>query len=244
MVNVRDKVCIFKGCKTRPNYNKPGKTRAIYCTNHKKEDMVDVKHKTCAHEGCMTRAYYNNPGEKRGSYCTKHKLEGMVDVKNKTCAYEGCTTLPNYNRPSESKPLYCVRHREEDMVDVKNKVCEFGTCGTLASYGLLYNRATHCAKHKTNNEYLRVQRPKCGECSSIAYYTDKELPVRCEVHKKPEDKIISLKKCTSCELDFHMPEDKTQCNDCNPPAKKIRKRKRQAAEDSATVTKKTRSELE
>jgi hypothetical protein len=64
MVDVKHKTCIHEGCKTRPNYNNEGETKALYCSEHKKNGMVDVKHKTCIHEWCLTRVQ-----EKYNGYC-------------------------------------------------------------------------------------------------------------------------------------------------------------------------------
>ena len=47
MINVISKTCIFENCKTRPNYNIKGETKALYCLSHKTENMVDVRNKKC-----------------------------------------------------------------------------------------------------------------------------------------------------------------------------------------------------
>jgi hypothetical protein len=57
-------MCIHEGCKTRPNYNVEGDTKAIYCSVHKLEGMVDVKHKNCKSDWCSTRVK-----EKYDGYC-------------------------------------------------------------------------------------------------------------------------------------------------------------------------------
>ena len=33
---------IYPGCKVRPNYNRAGETKALYCVAHKLENMVDI----------------------------------------------------------------------------------------------------------------------------------------------------------------------------------------------------------
>ena len=124
-------MCIHPCCKTRPNFNTEGETKALYCSAHRKDGMVDVKNKTCCEEGCKTIPNYNTEGETKALYCFAHKKEGMVDVKNKTCCEEGCKTRPIYNTEGETKALYCSAHKKEGMVDVKNKTCKSEWCSTF-----------------------------------------------------------------------------------------------------------------
>ena len=122
-------MCVNEGCKTRPNFNKEGQQKALYCSVHKLEGMVNVKSKTCIYEGCKTHSTFNKEGEKKALYCSDHKLEGMVNVISKTCIYEGCKTRPIFNKEGE-KALYCSVHKLEGMVDVKNKTCKNNWCLT------------------------------------------------------------------------------------------------------------------
>ena len=123
-------MCIYDGCKIRPNYNNEGETKALYCSKHKKEGMVDVKNKTCIHEGCKIIPNYNNEGETKALYCSEHKKKGMVDVKHKTCIDDGCKTRANYNNEGETKALYCSEHKKEGMVNVIRKTCKTYLCST------------------------------------------------------------------------------------------------------------------
>ena len=59
MVNIIDKKCKYKGCKTIPRYNFEGNKIGIFCSVHKEGGMVDVKHKTCIHNGCKILSVYN-----------------------------------------------------------------------------------------------------------------------------------------------------------------------------------------
>jgi len=96
-------MCKEQGCKIRPVFNVEGKTKALYCSQHKLEGMVDVKNKTCIHEGCKIRPTYNVEGKKKALYCSQHKLEGMVDVKHETCKSDWCLT-----RVTEKYDGYCL----------------------------------------------------------------------------------------------------------------------------------------
>lgn len=57
--------CIYTNCTRYATYNNPGEKKRIYCSEHKKENMVDVAHKRCIYEGCNAQPTYNKPGEKR-----------------------------------------------------------------------------------------------------------------------------------------------------------------------------------
>ena len=118
MVNVKSKTCIHEGCKTIPNYNVEGETKALYCSVHKLEGMVDVKSKTCIHEGCKTQPNYNVEGETKTLYCSVHKLEGMVDVKHKTCKSEWCLT--RVQEKYDGYCLFCYMHLFPDKPVSRN----------------------------------------------------------------------------------------------------------------------------
>jgi hypothetical protein len=62
MVNVISKICIFEECKTRPSFNFDGESNAIYCGDHKKENMIDVKSKKCLFENCIKQPNFNFEG--------------------------------------------------------------------------------------------------------------------------------------------------------------------------------------
>jgi hypothetical protein len=44
MIDVKSKKCIFDKCSKIPSFNLPTETKAIYCKEHKKENMIDIKH--------------------------------------------------------------------------------------------------------------------------------------------------------------------------------------------------------
>ena len=41
----KNKKCIHEGCGKHPVFNLPTETTALYCFEHKKENMIDIKHK-------------------------------------------------------------------------------------------------------------------------------------------------------------------------------------------------------
>ena len=43
---------MHEGCQVLPCFNMPGKKTSLYCSEHKKPEMINVKSKICIHEGC------------------------------------------------------------------------------------------------------------------------------------------------------------------------------------------------
>lgn len=94
-------------CKKQPNFNYNDKKVGIYCSEHKKENMINVRSKKCLE--CDTEALFNLPTEKNnGIYCFIHKKENMINVRSKQC-------------------LDC--NKKENMINITSKKCISG-CGT------------------------------------------------------------------------------------------------------------------
>ena len=60
--------CIEECCKKRPFYNFDGETKGLYCSPHKKSDMINVISPTCIEEVCKKIPNYNYDGEIKGLY--------------------------------------------------------------------------------------------------------------------------------------------------------------------------------
>jgi hypothetical protein len=123
-------MCIHPDCKTRPIYNFDGETKALYCSAHKKDNMVDVKNKTCIYPDCKKQPTYNFEGETKALYCSAHKKEDMINIVSKTCIHPDCKTRPIYNFEGETKALYCSAHKKEDMINIVSKTCKTYLCYT------------------------------------------------------------------------------------------------------------------
>ena len=132
MVDVKNKKCIYDGCKVRPAYNNDGETKALYCAKHKLKGMVNIaaRNKKCIQHGCDTISCYNKEGETKALYCVNHKLNGMVNVISKTCIYDGCKTRPNFNNDGQKNALYCSKHKLNGMIDINHKTCKSEWCQT------------------------------------------------------------------------------------------------------------------
>ena len=145
-------MCINEGCTTRPNFNIEGQTKALFCSKHKKENMVDVKNKKCEFETCKIQPNFNFENNVKAKYCSNHKKEGMIDIKNKKCIYEKCNTRPIYNKDGETKPLYCLQHKHIGMIDVTHNTCKYKGCNIRPNFNIEGQiNALYCAEHKKEN---------------------------------------------------------------------------------------------
>jgi hypothetical protein len=108
MVNVKNKTCIFDGCRTIPAFNILGESKALYCSIHKKDDMVNVISKTCIFDGCRTQSNFNILGQTIPLYCSIHKKDDMVNVISKKCIGDNC--LIRGNRNYKGYCTYCFQH--------------------------------------------------------------------------------------------------------------------------------------
>jgi hypothetical protein len=54
--------CNEKDCDKTANFNLPSENYGIYCSKHKKENMIDVKHKKCLEKDCNLATSYNFKG--------------------------------------------------------------------------------------------------------------------------------------------------------------------------------------
>ena len=72
MFNIKDKKFIQDNCTKRPYFNLSNETKALYCFEHKSENMVDIISKKCIHTNCIKRPNFNLPTENIGLYCSNN----------------------------------------------------------------------------------------------------------------------------------------------------------------------------
>lgn len=72
--------CKFPNCGKRPSFNLPGIRPAIYCKDHKQENMIDVVNSKCIFEGCCTVPIYI---ETRLNLLVKTIKTQLVKIPNK-----------------------------------------------------------------------------------------------------------------------------------------------------------------
>jgi hypothetical protein len=235
-------------CTKIPSFGIP-KGKAIYCYDHKDDNMVDLSHKECEKCNSKSAIYDNISG--RGRFCKKHKEPDMINVKSKTCAK--CNSVSPCWDIKGGTGKFCKKHKEPGMIDVKNKYCnkcnkratynfigntakfckkhiEIGMvdvsnklcteCNTRVRYGIPGQPATRCTKHRIPG-MIRRPNAKCKKCKQIALYGKNYYQKYCEQHKEDDDVNLIENKCISCNLVMILNLD-NKCEYCNPEAFKNR----------------------
>jgi hypothetical protein len=144
MVDVYIPTC--RECNDKAYYGPRGTNEKLYCSKHKKEEMVNNAYKNLCLE-CNKRARYGFEDEVP-LYCLKHKKEGMIDVcLRRKCDYPGCTNCPRYHYKSKQSPKYCGLHKKKGMTT--KSLCKFEACERYATYAFEEDKKlTFCGKHK------------------------------------------------------------------------------------------------
>ena len=106
MINIKISCCIYETCKTCPTFNYEGEKRGIYCSLHKKENMIRLNKPLCKEDGCNITPIFNYDGENKGAYCYTHKKHDMINVLNK---HRECKTPLCNISSSKHYDGYCCR---------------------------------------------------------------------------------------------------------------------------------------
>lgn len=189
-------ICIETYCDTQSIYNYEGETKALYCAEHKKINMIDIKNKKCIEPGCKIQPRYNYEGEIKALYCFEHKKQDMIDLRGKKCIELKCNISPSYNYEGEIEALYCDKHKKTNMVNVTKQKCIESGCKIRPNYnydGMI--NAIYCHKHK-KTDMVDITHPRCIEIGCKTRPTfgipgNKEE--YCMAHKK-KDMISNPKK--------------------------------------------------
>ena len=155
------KKCIQEGCTKSPNYNLPTETKALYCVEHKLENMIDVKHKRCIQDGCTKIPNFNLPNETKALYCVEHKEKTMISVRHKYCQFTKCKEKPIFGLKNK-RAQYCITHKLPNMINIvlENK-CNVLDCNE--EYENIVGTEKYCKKH-TPETYSTVIKRLCKYC--------------------------------------------------------------------------------
>ena len=191
-------------CDKQACFNLPDTKPPIYCSNHKKINMINVKEPRCIEDNCSTRPNYGLPNGKP-THCSTHKKENMINLYSKKCLFENCMKEPNFGNPN-GKPEYCTEHKKPNMINLKCKTCIAENCTKQPSFGLPNGKVEYCATHKLPNminlkDNLKIE--SCWKINSkniIAIKDKKEWTTRLNKLKKTitywmkntSDKIINV----------------------------------------------------
>jgi hypothetical protein len=211
MIDVVSKTCEM--CATASVFNTPGSKRGRFCVLHKEDGMIDVRTPKC--EKCDAHPCFNAPGTKRARFCSRHKETDMVDVSNKKC--EKCNSNPSFNIPGSKYGRFCVQHKEACMVDVHSIMCH---CGVRANFGLLGQRPSACAQHRTKGMLFGPRR-RCVSCRSLGVF-DKDGMRFCDAHVVQPATNLGLATCSICGLDDILTNN--VCDTCDPTVVQVRRK--------------------
>lgn len=193
-------MCIHPGCKTQAIYNFEGLSKGIYCSKHKKNEMVDVKNKKCIHDCCKRQPIYNNDGETNALYCSEHKKDLMVNVKHKRCIHEECKKYPVFNVSGGTKGLYCSAHKLQGMVSVSHQTCL--DCNKRPTFNKeCETKALYCLEHKKEGMVDIINKPcKSDGCKTRPTYNKEgnTKALYCSEHKTEDMVDVVNNTCLDC----------------------------------------------
>jgi hypothetical protein len=118
--------CIENGCKTYPIYNLPNEKKAIYCFQHKKENMINIKNKRCKTPLCgiFIRKKYDG----YCLFCYTHmfpdsQLTRNYKTKEKEVVNFVFKTFPQFTWISDRKIQDgCSRRRPDLLLDIGEQI--------------------------------------------------------------------------------------------------------------------------
>jgi len=213
MVDIKNKRCIHGGCNKRPNFNLSTETKAIYCSEHKKENMVNIRDKQCIHDGCNKYPVFNLSTETKAIYCFEHKKENMVNIKSKKCQTKKCKNDSIYGFINKRKQ-YCYEHKEPDMVNLvlENK-CSILDCGN--EYEFTIDGEKMCLTHAPE-EYETNIKKLCKFCDIKEH--SKHICNRCEkVQNKKEWAVVRyLRKTVDTKFEYNSSKMLQGCSKKRP----------------------------
>ena len=193
-----DMKCVSQLCncgKALPNFNEPGQTVPICCSQCKTDTMVDVKSKKC---NCgEAQPYFNEPGQTVAICCSQCKTDTMVDVKNKKC---NCgKARPSFNEPGQTVAICCSICKTETMVDVISKKCN---CGNAIPY---FNEPGQtvpicCSQCKTDTMVnVKDKKCNCGKARPSFNEPGQTVPICCSQCKTETMVDVKHDKCKGVE---------------------------------------------
>lgn len=210
--------CKFPKCTRQSYYNYEEETTALFCSNHKKDDMINVKAYRCI--VCNKTASYSLTGH-RATHCSTHKLDNMKCVRYQPiCEYDGCKKWASYNFEGETKRQFCTKHKLPNMINLCNKnICLYENCTTYASFNYPNEKKKiYCATHK-KDDMIDVSSKKCifDDCMKQAIYNYEGMYARyCGIHKKDDMIDVKVKRCKIPECDVTISDKRNEgyCTSC------------------------------
>jgi hypothetical protein len=187
MINVNSQKCVTCGEKSVRYNTKQGYPKALFCKDHKKDDMIDCRERLCNPPHCWRQGTFGYTKFDKKLMCKEHKKEGMKDIKNiyRMCDFTGCGSQANFNYPDQKRAIRCKDHKEVGMIDMYHDRCLDCLSRCVYNYpGEM--KGKYCAIHK-KDLMIDVVSSKCQyECcikQAGFNYPGQKIGVLCDQHK-------------------------------------------------------------
>jgi hypothetical protein len=193
MVDVLNKRCQAEHCTKRPNFNLPNEIVALFCSEHKKENMVNVKSKNCQYKKCKELSLFGYMN-KRPQFCKLHKEENMINLvlENQCCVLD-CETEYNHLYQNEK---YCNHHVPTDSLLVLKRLCKY--CDIQEESNFV---CKDCKKIQNKKEWAIVRHLRKAIDTKFEYNSSKMLQ-GCS-KKRPDIYFDLSTHCVIVEIDEH-----------------------------------------
>jgi hypothetical protein len=208
MIDIKHKKCIKENCTKRSNYNLTTEKTAIYCSEHKKDNMIDVRKKNCQYEKCKELALFGLIN-KKPQYCNEHKKENLINLilENK------CSILECNNEYSHIIDInkYCNTHIPLEDYEIIKRLCKYCDIKEEAKF-----ICKDCNKIKNKKEWSIVRYLRKIIDTPFEYNSSKMLQ---GCSKKRPDIFFELNThCVIVEIDENQHntyEDNCECSRIN-----------------------------
>jgi hypothetical protein len=189
--------CIEKDCNTRANFNYENVKTPIYCSKHKKENMIDKIHKKCIEKDCLLRPSFNFENEKTPIYCETHMKDGMINIGYIKCKINECNKNAVYSNVGKKCREFCKNHKTDEMINVKSKTCKEKNCNSSPTYNYINKKERlYCYEHKKDG-MVNVKHRKCISdwCDTVVFNkNNKGYCYRCFTYLFPDEPVSRLYK--------------------------------------------------
>lgn len=163
----------------------------------------------------------------KGLSCHKHKEPNHQNVYYLGC--EQCNNpLPNKayygTEKGKSNSKRCEEHKLSNDKNLWKTYCNEESCFNVPLYTSDGKKATHCAEHAADDEYILKQSSKCqhDECypnpKRATFGVEGEKPLFCKEHKDENHVDVHSKRCNVCKKNraYYGPKGgfKLRCNNC------------------------------
>ena len=214
MIDIINKRCIQENCIKGRSFNFSTETKALYCSEHKKENMIDFKHKKCVHNNCMKIPNFNLSSETKALYCSEHKKENMINVNKKDCQYKKCKESALFGLINK-RQQYCLQHKQENMINLvlENK-CSILECSN--EYCHLIDTNKYCNTHIPSEQYGLIVKRLCRYCD-----IKEESTFVCQDCKKIQNKkewaiVRHLRKVIDTKFEYNSSKMLQGCSKKRP----------------------------